>query len=309
MKENKKLTWDEKFELLKEYRNEFGDCNVPNGYRYKGFGLGAWVGTQRLANKENNTVTKKLNQDQIDKLDSIGFVWDLAYVRWNEKFELLKQYKEEFGDCIVPSKYKYKGINLSDWVLRQRREYKDFHNFKYYYGPMTQEKIDKLNSIGFIWENYKLSELRKSEKIEKVWKKHFKLLKKYKEEFGDCIVPSKYKYKGVNLGLWVSKQRIAFNKNKLEPEKIYMLNSIGFIWNINMYQWNKKFELLKQYKEKFGDCNVPYNYEYKDVALGSWVIQQRERFKNIRKRNNILKEDIEKINKLESIGFIWKKIK
>ena len=144
------------------------------------------------------------------------------------------------------------------------------------------------------------------------WDEKFELLKEYKEEFGNCYLPFKLRYKKVNLGHWANTQRQAYKGNDkytITQERIDKLNSIGFIWDPLEYQWNEKFELLKQYKEEFGDCNVPTKFIYKREALGTWVGRQRKKLNSIKNKNDLLKEDIEKINKLESIGFIWKKIK
>ena len=69
---------------------------------------------------------------------------------WTKNFKLLKKYKEEFGNCNVPTKLKYKGVKLGAWVSRQREVHRG-----HIIGLMDQERIDKLNSIGFIWKKIK----------------------------------------------------------------------------------------------------------------------------------------------------------
>ena len=277
------IKWDEKFELLKEYKEEFGDCNVPTKFIYKREALGTWVEKQRQI--KNGTGNGYLDSERIQKLNSIGFIWDINKYQWDEKFELLKEYTHEFGDCNVPTKFIYRNETLGTWVVQQRCAYKGIGNTK-----ITQEKINKLNSIGFIWDAFEYQ-----------WDKNYNLLKEYKEKFGNCNVPSGYKYKDTNLGTWVSQQRCALRRTSkiiLSNDKIDKLNSIGFIWDPFEYQWDEKFELLKQYKEEFGNCNVPYNYKYKDVNLGKWVFTQRIKLKE----RNI---SLSRIDKLNSIGFRW----
>ena len=47
---------------------------------------------------------------------------------------------------------------------------------------MTQDRIDILNDVGFIWDNFQYAfELRLSQLVE------------YKEANGDCNVPQRYK--------------------------------------------------------------------------------------------------------------------
>ena len=68
-----------------------------------------------------------------------------SYIIQNE----LLEYRERFGNCHVPTKYKA-NTALGRWVSTQRAEYK-----KYQEGQaktsMTREKIRRLEEIGFAW--------------------------------------------------------------------------------------------------------------------------------------------------------------
>ena len=137
--------WAKRFQELKDYKEENGDCNVPQGA-----GLGNWVSEQRRtyrawANKESSPMT----DERIQKLESIGFQWNPQQSQqseqWAKRFQELKDYKEENGDCNVPP-----GAGLGNWVSEQRRTYQDRRNGKQ--SPMTEERIQKLLSIGFVWE-------------------------------------------------------------------------------------------------------------------------------------------------------------
>ena len=52
--------------------------------------------------------------------------------------------------------------------------------------------------------------------------------------------------------------------------------------------WYNKFELLKQFKEKNGHCNVPT----KDEELGGWVKRQQQYFKQLSPNQSNLNETI-----------------
>ena len=274
------IKWEEKFNLLKEYKEEFGDCNAPDSVIYKGVKLGIWCNNQRQAFKANSKSI--MNQERIDKLNSIGFIWNPLEYEWNKNFNLLKEYKEEFGNCDIPYYYRYKNSKLGVWVSTQR----SFFNKSI----LSNDKINRLNSIGFIWNTFEYE-----------WENNFNLLKEYKERYGDCNVPQNFIYKEVKLGDWVSRQRSFFNKSVLSNDKIDKLNSIGFIWDPLDKQWENNFNLLKEYKEEFGDCNVPQNFIYKEVKLGVWVNNQRQGYKKT--GNRIISQ--ERIDKLNSIGFKW----
>ena len=56
----------------------------------------------------------RVSKEQQERLMKLGFVWDLPKHHWEKKFELLKKYKEEHGDCLVPPRLedpKYKGAS------------------------------------------------------------------------------------------------------------------------------------------------------------------------------------------------------
>ena len=68
---------------------------------------------------------------------------------WKQRLKELKAYKKEHGDCLVPRKYK-QNAKLGNWVFNQRREYKKW--LKGVYAKITQERIDQLNEIDFVWD-------------------------------------------------------------------------------------------------------------------------------------------------------------
>jgi hypothetical protein len=71
--------WAAFYGELIQYKLEFGDCHVPQGYKANR-PLGNWVNGQRKRFK-----TKTLAQDRLEKLNEIGFVWDRRGAPSNEK--------------------------------------------------------------------------------------------------------------------------------------------------------------------------------------------------------------------------------
>ncbi|OEU18116.1 HA-domain-containing protein [Fragilariopsis cylindrus CCMP1102] len=62
--------------------------------------------------------------------------------------------------------------------------------------------------------------------------------------------------------------------------------------------WDEHFQCLVAYKKEYNSTTVPKAYKVNDLNLGIWVQRQRKNF-----RNDELSE--ERINHLESIGFVW----
>ena len=93
--------WESKLELLRQYKKDKGDCLVPRDYTVNGEALGRWVERQREAFRkfQEDEQSATITQERIDKLNAIGFVWNPHETQWNSKLELLRQYKEDKGDC------------------------------------------------------------------------------------------------------------------------------------------------------------------------------------------------------------------
>jgi hypothetical protein len=274
--------WNVMFERLKEYKEEHGNCLVPQRYEDDPQ-LGKWVSMQRTI----SILDDKAKQERIDKLNSIGFVWSARQAgrsskrdkMWNEKFKMLLQYKYEHGDCLVPQNYE-KDPSLGRWVVTQRKLYAN--------NKLRSDRRSKLESVGFVWVSGKSLTTH-----DKQWENMFAKLEEYCRENGDCLVPQFYK-EDPSLARWVSKQR--FRRDKLDPTRRERLESIGFVWNLFDQQWEEMFAKLKEYCRKHGDCLVPSCYK-DDHSIGVWVRKQRSR------RDKL---DATRRERLESIGFVWR---
>jgi len=134
--------WNEHFNQLCAFKAKNGHCNVSrNDVRNKS--LGQWVSTQRVSCKKNT-----LRSDRIQQLNSIDFVWDLCDLSWNEHFDQLCAFKAKNGHCIV-SQNDAQNTSLVEWVRQQRVSYKK--------NTLSSNRIQQLNSIGFIWDLHERS--------------------------------------------------------------------------------------------------------------------------------------------------------
>jgi len=217
--------------------------------------------------------------------------------KWNSQYELLRQYKKNNGDCLVPTRYRINGQNLGRWVLKQRTEFRNFQANKR--STITQEQINRLNGLGFDWDP-----------LETQWHAKLELLRQYKEENGDCLVPRNYQVHDAALGQWVHKQRKDYWKllegrqSAMTGKRINKLNELGLDWSPLETQWNLNFSLLEQYKEANGDCRVPQNHRIGNKPLGEWVHSQRKEYWK-RQKGKMSALTQERIKKLNAIDFIW----
>ena len=132
-------TFEEVFNLLKEYKEEHGHCNVPSDYKVGTINLGDIVSNIRGGKR-------KTTNDQKAMLDSIDFVWKIhdhnSHTSFDEVVNLLEKYKEQHGHCDVPQQCKVGTVNLGKIVGEIRIGSR----------KTTAEQKAKLDSIGFVWE-------------------------------------------------------------------------------------------------------------------------------------------------------------
>jgi len=285
--------WDEMFQRLLLYKQQHGDCVVPQNNPEDKV-LGMWVRKQR---QEHNLKAMEANKQEL--LESIGFEWiddgqnkelcrPKTSLKWDEMFWRLKEYKEEHGNCLVPYHFA-EDIVLGRWVRTQRYAYK--------LNKISLDKQERLNSLGFVWNaSNTLS-----------WDLMFLRLECYKGQYGDCRVPHRWA-EDTSLGKWVNGQRVIYKSGKMRTDRKDRLDSIGFEWSIigqnkgtstsnTSLRWNEMFQRLQHYKQEHGNCLVPHCYA-EDITLGRWVRTQRSEYKKKK-----IKPD--KQERLDSLGFKW----
>jgi hypothetical protein len=111
----------------------------------------------------------------------------------------------------VPQRSK-KYAELATWVRNQRAA-------KRYNRPIIAGRGKRLDEIGFIW---KLSDTIP-------WEEMYARLVEYKTH-GDCNVPQKSRNHR-RLGKWVNSQRTQYKRGNLKPERVRLLQEIGFVWH------------------------------------------------------------------------------
>jgi len=266
--------WDEWYGRLLNYKNREGHCKVAKDFCENGYQLGTWVSNQR-------TNKLKLSQRKIFLLDSINFIWHPFEAAWQKGFDELTLYLNENPNCQIPALYKTKnGYSLGTWVVNQRQ------NFK----KLTIEQIKILEALpGWSWDLSLDS-----------WHQMLALLHTYVNTHGNCLVPQTYKSPdGKALGRWIPNQRQRIAKLSIEQKKL--LEAVkGWSWDKNDEKWDTGISELNEYLKSNGNLLVPQIYKTKnDFNLGSWVANQRNKFKN----NLLTPEQIDKLNSFKC--WVW----
>ncbi|KAL7491015.1 hypothetical protein ACHAWT_000504 [Skeletonema menzelii] len=211
--------------------------------------LAKWVQNQRVFYKYFiNGDTKHIKQHRITALDNLGFVWNVFEHQWNANFEDLKQYYAEKKTFDVP---KRENSKLATFVLTMRNAMKKRKEGKILQKDvaLTEERINKLNSINFQWGLQRPPRKLKSTAINLLtdYDQLYILLASFKEEYGHLKVskmlqewikgesePSNKEYKRLpTFVAAIKKEHDAYREGKpsiLNDERVAQLTALGIKW-------------------------------------------------------------------------------
>jgi len=146
--------------------------------------------------------------------------------------------------------------------------------------------VDKLSETGPVWSLQDPKQNKRYLDQDARWNLRYKqLIESMCGNNGSCFVPNNYE-KHPQLKNWVKKQRaeyrrlLAGKQSQITIERVHALNDIGFDWNVMSSRcigtnWKDRYEELREYKAKYGDCHVPRT-EYKRLA--KWNEKQRTQY-------------------------------
>jgi superfamily II DNA or RNA helicase len=254
------------FSALQKYAQREGHCLVPQSHKEGNHRLGAWVRFQR-SRKD------LLDPSRIKQLESVGFIWLPLDYEWNRHFEALRAFTLREGHCNVPRSHEEGGIKLGNWV-NSRRHSKEH---------LTNQQIEQLNSLGFIWESL-------SQRLA-LW---IELLTRFYNREGHSVVTQTHVEDGHKLGIWVTGLRT--KKSSLKPDLVDRLNRLNFVWDKLPHQWETGYAALERYVQREGHARVPQLFKEGNFRLGRWVVTQRH-------KREILTQS--QISRLDTLGFSW----
>jgi hypothetical protein len=103
------------------------------------------------------------------------------------------------------------------------------------------------------------------------------------------------------LATWVGNVRRRKKRGLLSSQLEAELNGLGFQWDRFGDSWNGMFGELETYQKRYGDCDVPSQWE-QNPKLANWLQQQRqERRKG---KLSVAREAL-----LDALGFEWSRRK
>lgn len=248
-------SWDEIYTALQHYKTKYGSLDVPTKYiDARGRNLSQFVFCNRWLYhrfKDRQRQERLLGADKIEKLQAIGFDFDLrlksaAYknrqkrppsdkgmqvdrseseqaanewdTRWNQRFTDLVLFIVEHGHSEVPKECLVEKRRLDLWMPPQR-SLRGRHERELSKRWNNVDRLEKLEAIDLRCHAVKTM----TEKADDQWEEMFQGVTLFKEKNGHVTVPLDFNYRGRNLGAWVSKQRLYY-RNSLEGEGETMLD-------------------------------------------------------------------------------------
>ncbi|VEU38589.1 unnamed protein product [Pseudo-nitzschia multistriata] len=310
----KEARWAEMLRRLSVYAEAHGgSCSVPQNYADDPQ-LACWVANQRQRRHQ-------LTSDRIQRLDALGFVWDVRELRWLETYEAYKAAFFGGGTCGARGDDE-QARQLGDWAIKQRNCFRR--------GTLSARRVQKLEELEdpsdgsrFVWDPH-----------EENWMDMYRELEDFRSVHHHVVVPTRSSSVGGNetaregdaspedepprssstssstnpykqLGTWAANQRRAYKMGTLSDKRVELLERLGFVWDVPRAQWEDSYRRLLEYqreqleagREASQSTMVPQHYD-KDPQLATWVKEQRQC-----RKNKSLPPDRERL--LEKIGFVW----
>ena len=231
---DRQKSWTERFVELEQYRQTHGTCTVRSSDE-ENKELYVWCCNQRQQYRQlMESGSSSLTSERVKLLESIGFLEESSVQQstWNKRMQELRDYKKQHGHTNVP-RHCSANPKLGRWVDTQRTSYRLQKLRKP--SPLTQERIDVLNEIGFEWspseKMSKGSEIggNKTPKTKYTpWNTRYNELQRFEAKYGHVLVDHK-----TRLGEWVRAQRRQYNlmlkgaKSSLTSTRLVLLKELG----------------------------------------------------------------------------------
>lgn len=205
--------WEDGFDHLLNYVEQNGHAVVLRSEVIDGYPLGRWVSKQR-----DRFATAELGGERVARLARVHptWTWDPREALWEEGFNYLRRYIDDFGDARVSAATLFNGYRLGQWVSVQRGNYQ-----KRKLSAERQKRLESTHST-WTWDPF-------AEK----WETGFAYLERFVRENGHARVPKAEVLDGYKLGVWTAGQRRKYMRNALSEEYTHRLQQLpGWVWQL-----------------------------------------------------------------------------
>ena len=154
-----RTTFDDRLLELLKFKEKFSHCNAPgskDGDYYSCSNLRTSYKKKKQGGKPTRSVN--LTDVKIQQLQDAGFQWVAVRIKkstFDERFDELMAYKEQFGHCNVPGNRSESNqyVSLGRWCIDLRSSLKKMNQGeKGHINLVSDErKIQRLDDLGFKW--------------------------------------------------------------------------------------------------------------------------------------------------------------
>lgn len=278
--------FEHKLQLTKDYIEEFGSSNVdPSNCIGRFEGLDKFLGEWRRKCKLFQKDPSKQTEADKAKLQHVMALVDLETsvkcsnykagssrrVRWEQMFNLLQEYTEIHGTCVVkkngnpPPRFR----RLHGWWYHQRELVR-----KYEADPgsstLNEDQYKRLMGLGFVTDGQRMNFML-SKFADSTWEEMFAKLQAFVKEQGHANVPS---IPRTRLRTWIELMRghhdrlEAGKASHLTPERVAQMLRLGFSFQARArLSFDERALQWLEYKTKHGR-DPPID----NGTLGQWTL-------------------------------------
>jgi Helicase associated domain len=162
-----------------------------------------------------------MDQEQIDRLNELGFTWDVNAATWDRQMANLRSFHRFHGHCNVSSRdTQYPSVY--QWMREQRRQYKWLQKGETSF--LTKARMEALESVNFSFDSFGAT-----------FSTRLQELTEFRRVYGHCDVPPHYS-ESSKLFVWVQRMRREYKLKSmgensiLRQTHILALNELDFSW-------------------------------------------------------------------------------
>jgi superfamily II DNA or RNA helicase len=231
-----------------------GHALVPAAHVEKGFRLGSWVVSRRVAWR-----TGHLDPARAAELEALpSWTWDPYADDWAAGLTALRAFVAREGHARVPASYVEGDLRLGRWVVNRRSDRTR--------GRLDPARITELEALpGWTWDT------RADD-----WTASLAALRAFVAREGHAQVPYEHIEHGLPLGKWVSSRRTQLRRGRLDPARVAELEALpGWSWGPHGDDWAAGITALRAFVAREGHARVPFGHFEGDLQLGHWVNRKR----------------------------------
>ena len=282
--------WEYRYQQVKAFFDEHDCSHLPEKLIGEdGTYLSLWLAKQRRAYPKG-----ELSKEQMRKMDEIGYPFKpkMSHVakvnrkKWQDKYEIVKEFLEQHKDEKLDPKVEYKGVKIIEWIRQQRNFIQN--------GVYDDDRVDLFNALN--WQVV-------LDNLVSHWDIMYVAAATYYAEHGQDarIHRGEIIVNGTDLFNWIySEKKIVGGNSKTTRthEQLEKLSKIGIVpTTVDRYekQWLIRFEELKAFIEKHKCLPMTRKAKGAENNTAVWLNSQRKKY-----RAGEL--SAEKADKLRSIG-------